>query len=66
MRVEVAARYAYDTDLDVKVGDVVLLPESPFSGGPWTARVTNLKADYDGPVKRILGILQPEPGTFDA
>jgi hypothetical protein len=46
----------YETDLDVEIGDEVLLP-SGFNG-EWVGRVTALSSDYAGPCKRIVGLAQ--------
>jgi hypothetical protein len=55
-RVVVDGRYSYETDLDLEVGDEVLLPPSGL-GGQWVARVTALSSDYTGPCRRILGLV---------
>lgn len=56
-RVVVDGRYTYETDLDLVVGDEVLLPPSGL-GGQWVARVTELSSDYAGPCRRILGLVR--------
>ena len=56
-RVVVDGRYAYETDLELEVGDEVLLPPSGL-GGQWVARVTALSSDYAGPCRRILGLVR--------
>lgn len=56
-RVVVDGRYSYETDLDLEVGDEVLLPPSGL-GGQWIARVTALSSDYAGPCRRILGLVR--------
>jgi hypothetical protein len=56
-RVIVDGRYVYETDLELEVGDEVLLPPSGF-GGQWVARVTALSSDYSGPCKRIVGLVR--------
>jgi len=59
-RVEVDG-YTYLTDLPVKVGTKVLLPESWLAKvtgktGPWEGTVTSLITDYTGPCSRIIKI----------
>jgi hypothetical protein len=56
-RVVVDGRYSYETDLELEVGDEVLLPPSGM-GGQWVARVTALSTDYTGPCRRILGLVR--------
>ena len=55
-RVVVEGRYVYETDLELEIGDEVLLP-SGFSG-QWIGRVTALSSDYTDPCKRILGLVR--------
>jgi hypothetical protein len=55
-RVVVDDRYVYETDLDVERGDEVLLPSG--LSGQWVGRVTALSADYEGPCKRIVGLVR--------
>jgi hypothetical protein len=55
-RVVVDSRYVYETDLELEIGDEVLLPEG-FSGD-WTGRVSALSSDYAGPCKRIRGLVR--------
>jgi hypothetical protein len=61
-RVVVDGRYTYETDLDLEVGDEVLLPPSGL-GGQWVARVTELSSDYAGPCRRILGLVRRRAGA---
>jgi len=50
----------YETDLDLKVGDLVVLPALPWTDGPWRGRVTGLgRGGYRGPCKRVLRRLEP-------
>jgi len=61
MRRVVVSGYTYETDLPVKRGTKVLLPESwlgEVTGkrGPWEGTVTSLISDYTGPCKRIIKI----------
>jgi hypothetical protein len=53
-RVVVEGRYVYETDLELEVGDEVLLPAGLT--GDWIGRVTALSSDYGGPCKRIVRI----------
>lgn len=60
-RVVVDSRYTYETDLPVKIGTKVLLPESWLAEvtgkrGPWDGIVSSFITDYTGPCKRILKI----------
>jgi hypothetical protein len=55
-RVVVDSRYVYESELDLEIGDEVLLPAG-FSGD-WVGRVTALSSDYAGPCKRILGLVR--------
>jgi len=54
----VVGRYTYETDLDLKIGDRVLLPTVEWlarvQGPTWEGVVTALESDYDGPCKRII------------
>jgi hypothetical protein len=52
----VDGRYVYESELDLEIGDEVLLPAG-FSGD-WVGRVTALSSDYPGPCKRILGLVR--------
>lgn len=55
-RVIVDQRYTYETDLELEVGDEVLLPAS--WSGEWIGRVTALSSDYGGPCKRIVRVVR--------
>jgi hypothetical protein len=62
--VRVGARVlTYETDLDLKVGDLVELP--PFPASPQripVAEVVALDSDFDGPCKRVeKKYVEPEP-----
>lgn len=48
---------------DVKVGDVVILPPTPYSvGETWEGVVTAIGSSYTGPCKTILGVkAEPAP-----
>lgn len=60
MRVMVANKYTYETDLPVEVGTLVRLPgRSP--GSTFDAQVTALESTYDGECKTILGIVKEYP-----
>jgi hypothetical protein len=60
-RVVVEGRYVYETDLELHVGDEVLLPAS--WSGEWIGTVTALSSDYGGPCKRIVRVVR---GRTDA
>lgn len=54
----VVSGYTYETDLDLKVGDRVLLPTPDFlmdvRGPTWEGTVSSLTSTYDGPCRRII------------
>ena len=54
-------RYTYECDLEVKVGDVVLVSVSPAwqdTFGKTAERlVTEIGSDYQGPCERVLEII---------
>ena len=56
MRRITVGRYTYETDLDVEVGDEVLLPDS--GTGQWVGTVTSLTSDYQGRCRRIVGLVR--------
>jgi hypothetical protein len=55
-RVVVEGRYVYETDLELEIGDEVLLPSG--GQGAWVGRVTALSSDYGGPCKRIVRLVR--------
>ena len=70
LRRVVVTGYTYETDLPVKIGTKVLLPESwlgEVTGkrGPWEGTVTSFITDYTDPCKRVLRICDggPEKGA---
>lgn len=58
-RIVVNNRYTYETDLDVKVGDLVEVPGTG-DGSHWAGRVTSLDSAYLGECKKVIGIV-PQP-----
>jgi len=50
--------YAYETDLDLKVGDVVVVPS--MAGAAALAAVSRLGTDYKGAVQRVIGRAKPD------
>ena len=51
--------YSYGSPLEI--GDEVLMPATPYSGGPWKDKVTGLGRDgYDGPVRAIICRVAPD------
>jgi hypothetical protein len=51
--------YAYGSPLEV--GDVVLCPETPYSGDPWKTTVTALgRGSFAGVPKRIICRVAPD------
>jgi hypothetical protein len=63
-RVVVDGRYTYVTGKKVKVGDRVILPTPDWlrdvRGETFEGTITALKSGYDGPCKRIIGIVRPK------
>jgi hypothetical protein len=55
-RIEIDGRYAYETDLELEVGDEVLLPAG--WSGEWVGRVTALSPDYGGPCGRVVRLIR--------
>jgi hypothetical protein len=57
-------RYTYETDLPVKVGDVVLLPTPDrllsVKGPTWEGTIASLTSDYTGPCSRVLRVVRSE------
>lgn len=51
-------KYTYETDLDLCIGDTVLLPTPDFlkdvKGPTWEGQVSSLQSSYTGPCARIL------------
>ncbi len=56
MRRVVVEGWTYETDLDVEIGDRVLLPDS--GTGEWIGTVTSLESSYDGPARRVTGLVE--------
>lgn len=52
----VEGRYLYETDLELEIGDEVLLPAG--LSGEWVGRVTALSSDYGGPCERIVRVVR--------
>jgi hypothetical protein len=52
--------YTYETDLDLKIGDRVILPTAAWlrdvKGPTWVGVVEALESDYAGPCARVLGV----------
>lgn len=57
-RIQVNHQYTYITDLNVKVGDKVVVPTAYWlrdvKGPEWTVTVTSLTSDYDGECSRVI------------
>jgi hypothetical protein len=45
---------------DVKVGDRVILPPTPYFDGNWEGVVTAIGSSYNGPCKTIVGIINAD------
>jgi len=52
--------YAYEAPDHVKVGDYVMVPETPY-GNPKYAKVIRLDSQYEGPIKSIVRIVGDTP-----
>jgi hypothetical protein len=65
-RIIINHKYTYETDLEVKVGDTVVLPsprKSLAEGkvSAWRGSVTALTSLYDGPCKKVIRVIsEPE------
>lgn len=55
-RVIVDEIYTYETELEVEVGDEVLLPAG--WSGEWVGTVTATSSEYSGPCKRIVRVVR--------
>jgi hypothetical protein len=54
-------RLTYSYGSPLRVGDVVLCPATPYSGGPWKTTVTALgRGDYDGAPRQIICRVAPD------
>jgi len=54
-------RLTYSYGSPLRVGDVVLCPATPYSGGPWKAEVTALgRGGFDGIPKQIICRVAPD------
>ena len=53
--------YTYETDLNVKVGDVVELPTAHWlrdvKGDTWQGVVSSLDSDYDGGCSKVIKVV---------
>lgn len=59
VQVEKGLTYSYGSPLEA--GDEVLLPATPYSGGPWKSRVTALgRGSYDGTCRSIICRVAPD------
>jgi len=62
-KVTVEHKYTYVTDLDLKVGERVFLPDSGY--GEWVGKVTSLNGTgYKGKCKKIVKRVDPESRDF--
>src|SRR6201986_3364908 len=66
MKITIDRHLTYDSGgLELLVGDIVLLPDPGFTGGPWEGRVTSLAGTGDdGLVRAVLRRL-PRSGEAD-
>lgn len=60
-RIKVDNKWTYYAgDHDVRVGDKVILPPTPYSGGKnWEGVVTSIGSDYAGYTKTIVSVVKP-------
>lgn len=54
MKIIVNDRYTYESDIEVEVGDVVILPAGRDGGDRWAGYVTSIAAKDDRPLKKII------------
>lgn len=56
--------YTYETDLEVKVGDRVVVPTADFLRSVYGAsqefEVTSLESGYSGPCKRVIRVIKKD------
>jgi hypothetical protein len=51
--------YTYKTDIkDLQIGDIVMVPPTPFSDGEQEATVVSLSSDYAGMAKKVLHLVR--------
>jgi hypothetical protein len=55
-QIEIDGRYAYETDLELEVGDEVLLPAG--WSGEWVGMVTALSSEYGGLCGRVVRLVR--------
>ena len=59
-RVIVNGNYTYETDKEVKVGSIVVVPTPSWlrdaKGATWEGKVTSLESNYDGPCMKIIEV----------
>lgn len=59
MRIEIDNKHTYETNLEVKVGDNVLLPTADFlrdvKGPTYVGTVTSLTSSYTGACRNVIG-----------
>lgn len=57
VKIKVDGKWTYYAgDHNVKVGDTVILPPTPYSDGNWEGVVTEIGSSYYGACKTILGV----------
>jgi hypothetical protein len=56
--------YAYDTDFDLAIGDLVLAPRAGLGLASAVATVVRLESDYTGDVQRIERVLERRPAAL--
>lgn len=60
MLVIVDNKYTYACDFQVEIGDKVYLPAPFFSERCWTGEITALTSEYQGAVKKIIGVVEKD------
>ena len=57
-KVVVNGKYTYETDIDVQIGDIVLLPSAGWlDKQPWQGTITALNSTYTGECRKIIAIV---------
>ena len=54
MKVMVDNKLTYEAPFPVEVGDLLVLPPTPWKDGPYIGTVTSLTSNYNGYLKRAL------------
>jgi hypothetical protein len=60
MLVVVDNKYTYACDFQVEIGDKVYLPAPFFSEKCWIGEITALTSEYQGEVRKIIGVVRKD------